>query len=199
MRTPGAPASSTSVDEGEALPHPQPPAYNSEVHSTRDMGVDELNYAYSDYQVTDTILLVGTNPMECQTNLFLNHMVKGMQNGAKVIVVDPRRTVTVDSCEQVAGAENVLHLAIASGSTWRCSTRSSPTSPIRAGWTPTSSPTRPSRATWRCRGCRASGGARLVRGRARGLQDEPCRRGSRHWPDRGADHPGRRVDRQAQG
>ena len=25
------------------------PAYNSEVHSTRDMGVDELNYAYEDY------------------------------------------------------------------------------------------------------------------------------------------------------
>ena len=92
------------------------PAYNSEVHSTRDMGVDELNYSYSDYQVTDTIMLVGTNPMECQTNLFLNHMVKGMQNGAKVIVIDPRRTVTVDSCEQVAGAENVLHLGIASGS-----------------------------------------------------------------------------------
>ena len=65
------------------------PAYNSEVHSTRDMGVDELNYTYADYQVTDTIMLVGTNPMECQTNLFLNHMVKGMQNGAKVIVVDP--------------------------------------------------------------------------------------------------------------
>ena len=92
------------------------PAYNSEVHSTRDMGVDELNYSYTDYQVADTIMLVGTNPMECQTNLFLNHMVKGMQNGAKVIVVDPRRTVTVDSCEQVAGGENVLHLAIASGS-----------------------------------------------------------------------------------
>ena len=92
------------------------PAYNSEVHSTRDMGVDELNYSYTDYQVADTIMLVGTNPMECQTNLFLNHMVKGMQNGAKVVIVDPRRTVTVDSCEQVAGADNVLHLRIASGS-----------------------------------------------------------------------------------
>ncbi|WP_439529961.1 arsenate reductase (azurin) large subunit [Pannonibacter sp.] len=92
------------------------PAYNSEVHSTRDMGIGELNYAYEDYQLTDTILLVGTNPMECQTNLYLNHMVKGMQNGARVIVVDPRRTVTVSSAEQIAGAENVLHLAIASGS-----------------------------------------------------------------------------------
>jgi arsenite oxidase large subunit len=92
------------------------PAYNSEVHSSRDMGVDELQYNYSDYEVTDTIFLVGTNPVECQTNLFYNHMVKGMQNGAKVIISDPRRTLTVDHCEQVAGAENVLHLAIKTGS-----------------------------------------------------------------------------------
>ena len=33
------------------------PAYNSEVHSTRDMGVGELNYAYEDYGLTDTIFL----------------------------------------------------------------------------------------------------------------------------------------------
>lgn len=92
------------------------PAYMSEVHSSRDMGVDELNYNYADYEVTDTIFLVGTNPMECQTNLFLNHMVKGMQNGTKVVISDPRRTVTVDACEQVAGAENVLHLPITTGS-----------------------------------------------------------------------------------
>ncbi|MFN3846104.1 MAG: arsenate reductase (azurin) large subunit [Paracoccaceae bacterium] len=92
------------------------PAYNSEVHSSRDMGVDELNYNYADYEVTDTIFLVGTNPVECMTNLFFNHMAKGMQNGAKVVISDPRRTVTVDASEQYAGAENVLHLAITTGS-----------------------------------------------------------------------------------
>ncbi len=91
------------------------PAYNSEVHSTRDMGVGELNYAYEDYELTDTIFLIGANPMETQTNLFLNHMVKGMQNGAKVVIVDPRRTVTTRACEQAAGKDNVLHLRIASG------------------------------------------------------------------------------------
>lgn len=91
------------------------PAYNSEVHSTRDMGVDELNYQYADYQVTDTIFLIGANPLETQTNLFLNHMVPGMRNGARVLIVDPRRTVTVNACEEVAGAENVMHLAITSG------------------------------------------------------------------------------------
>ena len=91
------------------------PAYNSEVHSTRDMGVDELNYQYADYEMTDTILLIGANPIETQTNLFLNHMVPGMRNGARVLVVDPRRTVTVNACEEVAGAENVMHLQITSG------------------------------------------------------------------------------------
>jgi arsenite oxidase large subunit len=91
------------------------PAYNSEVHSTRDMGVGELNYAYEDYALTDTIFLVGANPLETQTNLFLNHMVPGMRRGAKVVVVDPRRTVTVNACEAEAGKDNVLQLAIKSG------------------------------------------------------------------------------------
>lgn len=91
------------------------PAYNSEVHSTRDMGVGELNYQYKDYELTDTIMIVGANPLETQTNLFLNHMVPGMRNGARVIVVEPRRTVTINACEQEAGAENVLHLQINTG------------------------------------------------------------------------------------
>lgn len=91
------------------------PAYNSEVHSTRDMGVDELNYAYEDYELTDTIFMVGANSMETQTNLFLNHMAKGLQGGAKFVAVDPRRTITIASAEQYAGADNVLHLAIKEG------------------------------------------------------------------------------------
>ena len=91
------------------------PAYNSEVHSTRDMGIGELNYAYEDYGKTDTIFLIGANPLETQTNLFLNHMVPGMRGGAKVVIVDPRRTVTVNACEDAAGKENVLQLAINSG------------------------------------------------------------------------------------
>ena len=92
------------------------PGYNSEVHSTRDMGVDELQYQYSDYEVTDTIMVVGANPLETQTNLFLNHMRKGLESGAKFIMVDPRRTVTVNAAEEIAGADNVLHLPIDPGS-----------------------------------------------------------------------------------
>ena len=107
------------------------PAYNSEVHSTRDMGIGELSYCYEDYELTDAIFMVGANSLETQTNLFLNHMVPGMRGdslakkteqlpgethaAAKVIIVDPRRTVTINACEEAAGADNVLHLAIQSG------------------------------------------------------------------------------------
>jgi arsenite oxidase large subunit len=92
------------------------PGYNSEVHSSRDMGVDELQYQYSDYENTDTIMVVGANPLETQTNMFLNHMRKGLENGARFIMVDPRRSVTVNAAEEIAGAKNVLHLAIDPGS-----------------------------------------------------------------------------------
>ncbi len=59
--------------------------------------------------------MIGANSLETQTNLFLNHMVPGMSKGSKVIVVDPRRTVTINACEVEAGKDNVLHLAINSG------------------------------------------------------------------------------------
>lgn len=37
------------------------PAYNSEVHATRDMGVGELNNCYEDSELADTIVAIGTN------------------------------------------------------------------------------------------------------------------------------------------
>src|SRR5580700_8776790 len=108
------------------------PAYNSEVHATRDMGVGELNNCYEDAELADTIVAVGTNALETQTNYFLNHWVpnlRGASTGKKraefgseeiqpsrIIIVDPRRTVTVNACEVEAGKDRVMHLAINSGS-----------------------------------------------------------------------------------
>src|SRR3984893_15710863 len=107
------------------------PAYNSEVHATRDMGVGELNNCYEDAELADTIVAVGTNALETQTNYFLNHWVANLRGTsldkkkaefgsepverAKVIIVDPRRTVTVNACEVEAGKDNVMHLAINPG------------------------------------------------------------------------------------
>jgi len=107
------------------------PAYNSEVHGTRDMGVGELNNAYEDADLADTLVAWGCNPLECQTNYYLNHWIPNLQGlttsrkeelmpgeahpNARVIFIDPRRTVSVNAAEQAAGAENVLHLAPNSG------------------------------------------------------------------------------------
>ena len=107
------------------------PAYNSEVHATRDMGVGELNNAYEDAELADTIFAVGTNALETQTNYFLNHWVPNLRGTSlnkkksqlanethapgRIVIVDPRRTVTVNACEVEAGKDNVLHLAINSG------------------------------------------------------------------------------------
>jgi arsenite oxidase large subunit len=107
------------------------PAYNSEVHATRDMGVGELNNCYEDAELADTIVAVGTNALETQTNYFLNHWVpnlRGMSADKKkaefgsepieptrIIFVDPRRTVTVHACEIEVGKNRVMHLAINPG------------------------------------------------------------------------------------
>ena len=107
------------------------PAYNSEVHATRDMGVGELNNCYEDAELADTIVVVGANSLETQTNYFLNHWVPNLRgtsmdkkkeqfpneghDPARIIIVDPRRTVTINACEVEAGKDRVMHLAINSG------------------------------------------------------------------------------------
>ncbi|KAF0134996.1 MAG: aoxB [Methylocystaceae bacterium] len=107
------------------------PAYNSEVHASRDMGVDELNNCYEDAELAETIVAVGTNPLETQTNYFLNHWLPNLRGAtverkkaefgsapddpARIIIVDPRRTVTANACEVEAGKDRAMHLAINSG------------------------------------------------------------------------------------
>ena len=107
------------------------PAYNSECHATRDMGVGELNNAYEDAEVADCIMGIGANQYETQTNYFLVHWLPNLQGAtvdkkkkwfpgetagpAKIIFVDPRRTPTIAVAEHAAGKDNVLHLDIQPG------------------------------------------------------------------------------------
>ncbi|MEP6655657.1 MAG: arsenate reductase (azurin) large subunit [Betaproteobacteria bacterium] len=108
------------------------PAYNSEVHAAADAGIAALTNAYLDAELADTILIVGANPYETQTNYYLAHMVPNLRGSsadlrratfpgesveaARMIIVDPRRTMTVATAEAAAGAERVLHLQIEPGS-----------------------------------------------------------------------------------
>lgn len=108
------------------------PAYNSEVHAAGDAGIAALTNSYLDAELADTIVIVGANPYETQTNYFLAHMVpnlRGSTSGlkhstfpgetteaARMVIVDPRRTMTVATAEAAAGVDNVLHLQIEPGS-----------------------------------------------------------------------------------
>lgn len=107
------------------------PAYNSECHASRDMGIGELNNSYEDAELADILFTIGANPYETQTNYFLAHWEPNLRGAtvdkkrewfkgetaeqAKVIIVDPRRTATVAICEHIAGPENVIHLDIEPG------------------------------------------------------------------------------------
>ena len=107
------------------------PAYNSEVHASRDMGVPELNNAYVDAELADTIVVWGANPYETHTNYYLVHMRLNLQGATlelkkkefgnepvesgRIIIVDPRRTASVIVSEDIAGAGKVLHLQLNPG------------------------------------------------------------------------------------
>ncbi len=107
------------------------PAYNSEVHASRDMGVPELNFAYVDAELADTIVLWGANSYETQSNFYLVHMLPNIQGTTvnakkdarpgeqvgpgRIIIIDPRRTATVVVSEQAAGKDRVLHLQLNPG------------------------------------------------------------------------------------
>lgn len=107
------------------------PAYTSEVHASRDMGVPELNNSYLDARLADTVVIWGANSYETQTNYFLNHMVPNLRGATvdakrgafpgetvargRMIVVDVRLTTTVATARAAAGADNVLHLWLRPG------------------------------------------------------------------------------------
>ena len=108
------------------------PAYNSEVHAAGDAGVAALTNSYLDAQLADTLFIVGANPYETQSNYFLAHMVPNLQGAtletkrasfpgepveaARIIIVDPRKTMTVSTSIAAAGTDRVLHLQIEPGS-----------------------------------------------------------------------------------
>jgi predicted molibdopterin-dependent oxidoreductase YjgC len=51
--------------------------------------------SYTDLVATDLILLWGSNARETHPVMFL-HMLRGIRNGARMVVIDPRRTLSAD-------------------------------------------------------------------------------------------------------
>ena len=72
---------------------------------------------------TDLLLLWGSNARETHPVMFL-HMLKGINNGARLVVVDPRRTLSVEAAHDwlpirvggdIALANAMGHVIIAEG------------------------------------------------------------------------------------
>ena len=101
------------------------PGYSSETWGTRDRGMHELNYTAQDARLADTIVLWGANSYETATVFFAAHMMPNLQGkttdekkrfyvakepmgAARMIVVDPRVTATVNAARKT-GAQ-VMHL-----------------------------------------------------------------------------------------
>ena len=91
----------------------------------------DLNNCYEDAELADTVFAVGTNALETQTNYFLNHWIPNLrgtvaqqeEGGApdRIRRARPDRhrrspPYSVNRrCEIEVGEDNVLHLAISSG------------------------------------------------------------------------------------
>jgi assimilatory nitrate reductase catalytic subunit len=74
----------------------------------RAFGSDTVPGAYEDLELADLVVLVGSNLAWCHPVLFQRLLAARQVRGTKIVVVDPRRTVTAEAAD--------LHLPIAPGS-----------------------------------------------------------------------------------
>lgn len=77
------------------------PSVASNTQGFGDSGIDPHGYAYADIWGSDVIFLAGINPYESQSVFFMQQMT-----GKRLIVLDPRRTITADYAVKTGG----LHL-----------------------------------------------------------------------------------------
>jgi formate dehydrogenase major subunit len=79
--------------------------------------------SYTDLQATDLILLWGSNARETHPVMFL-HMLRGIRNGAQLVVIDPRRTLSAEAAHahlpirvgaDIALANAMGHVILAEG------------------------------------------------------------------------------------
>ncbi|WP_298397017.1 bifunctional nitrate reductase/sulfite reductase flavoprotein subunit alpha [Sphingobium sp.] len=87
------------------------------------IGADGPPGSYQDFDKADLFFVIGANMADCHPILFLR-MMDRVKAGAKLIVVDPRRTATADKADlflqvkpgtDLALLNGLLHLLVASG------------------------------------------------------------------------------------
>ncbi|MCG7596071.1 bifunctional nitrate reductase/sulfite reductase flavoprotein subunit alpha [Mycobacterium sp. PSTR-4-N] len=89
----------------------------------QSLGADGPPGSYSDFDCTDLFFVIGSNMADCHPILYLR-MADRLKAGAKLIVVDPRRTTTADRADlylqirpgtDLALLNGILHLLVADG------------------------------------------------------------------------------------
>src|SRR5450755_1819424 len=65
----------------------------------RAFGADTVPGSYADLDLADVIVLVGSNAAWCHPVLFQRIMRNKAQRGARIVVIDPRRTVTAQEAD----------------------------------------------------------------------------------------------------
>lgn len=89
------------------------------------LGADGPPGAYDDFEHSDVFLVIGSNMADCHPILFLR-LLDRVKAGAKLIVVDPRRTTTADKADlflqiapgtDLALLNGLLHLLVKNGHT----------------------------------------------------------------------------------
>ncbi|AKJ08733.1 reductase [Streptomyces incarnatus] len=90
------------------------------------LGADGPPGSYQDFDKADVFFVIGSNMADCHPILFLRMMERVKSAGAKLIVVDPRRTATADKADlflqirpgtDLALLNGLLHLLHADGHT----------------------------------------------------------------------------------
>jgi NADPH-dependent sulfite reductase flavoprotein alpha-component len=79
------------------------------------LGADGPPGSYEDFEKADVFLVIGSNMADCHPILFLRMMDRVKSAGAKVIVVDPRRTATADKADLFMKIKPGTDLALLNG------------------------------------------------------------------------------------
>ncbi len=81
----------------------------------RAFGSDTVPGTYADLDEADLIVLVGSNAAWCHPVLFQRMMRNKAERGAKIIVIDPRRTVTAGDADLFLAIEPGMDTALFAG------------------------------------------------------------------------------------
>ena len=71
----------------------------------RAFGADTVPGSYSDFDAADLLVLVGSNAAWCHPVLFQRMAKNKAERGAKIVVIDPRRTVTAEEADLFLAVE----------------------------------------------------------------------------------------------